>query len=832
MRAAIYAYHPTTIAVDCAGPGRLTPLDRSAPEVELRSGRNEVTLRAGVYRATVDADLTVTGDVEVVTMRAHDHYPYPPERVLEAFPSLTRGELAGFFRRRAPRERRRVPAVVAREHAVELAPYAGGGRRRRGSTGPPNRGALPPEIEEGHMFRVTSDPTVQITVYDAMRMLRGRSEGVFRGSLPPGLYRVHLERSGTVHHEIVDHERDTELEHPGPPLQSPVPFTGAATSHDDYVEAARRLSLEDTGPALGQGPHDSRLLVFVRRAGRDTGPRTLPSEPIAVHDIDGRLVTTIGRGNAEIDDDRGYAAFCVRVAPGTYRLRATRSRRDVAITIPRGRAAHVFLADAGVVRLDELRLSLVPVGAGFEPASPRWRAMEGVLAALHAPERRLPTAARALLPDAVDEDLCFGIASAHVLWRCHDRAALGAVIERLASYREIPDVAILEGLYRLDGPPARITETPPLLRASLVLAMTRPELDASELPATCALAQAARMRLHDSVWCTWSTRTWDERWIEPTVERLRAEDRGRETAAIARSLALPPRTIEQALRGFEAFTPRDRGQPLGDAQLVVPGYTLGPVLGRGPCSTVFRATRLEDARQVAMKIIAWRGDWDLRAQIDHTFAQLAVCDPTCTLKHPHLVTPTACGRIGGDTGLWLEMDLCRGSVLDLVSDRDAPLSPREAHRWMLDALDGLTQLHTCRIVHGAIKPENLLVRDASVAVAGTALATRIYSTELHAGRASARFAPPELLAGEAPPAPASDIWSMAATFYFLLTLELPREEYAGQTQLEAAACNPIVPIRERADVPVELARCIDRALSPDRPASAAAFREQLLSLEL
>jgi serine/threonine protein kinase len=151
---------------------------------------------------------------------------------------------------------------------------------------------------------------------------------------------------------------------------------------------------------------------------------------------------------------------------------------------------------------------------------------------------------------------------------------------------------------------------------------------------------------------------------------------------------------------------------------------------------------------------------------------------------------------------------------------------------MLDALDGLAQLHTHSIAHGAIKPANLLVREASVAVAGTALAARVHSAELHGGRASARFVSPELLAGDAPPEPTSDIWSMAATFYFLLTLELPRDEYAGQTQLEAAAHNPIVPIRERStEVPAALARCIDRALSPDRPASAAAFREQLLALE-
>src|SRR5262245_55682790 len=72
-------------------------------------------------------------------------------------------------------------------------------------------------------FKVTSDPTVQITIYDATRTVRGQGEGNLLLQLHPGLYRVHFERAGTVHSEIIDHEGDTALEHPGPPLRSPVP---------------------------------------------------------------------------------------------------------------------------------------------------------------------------------------------------------------------------------------------------------------------------------------------------------------------------------------------------------------------------------------------------------------------------------------------------------------------------------------------------------------------------------------------------------------------------------------------------------------------------------
>ena len=82
---------------------------------------------------------------------------------------------------------------------------------------------------------------------------------------------------------------------------------------------------------------------------------------------------------------------------------------------------------------------------------------------------------------------------------------------------------------------------------------------------------------------------------------------------------------------------------------------------------------------------------------------------------------------------------------------------------------------------------------------------------------------------------ARDVWSMAATLYFLLTLELPRDEYAGQTPLDAALDNPVVRIADRRrEVPAELARWLDRVLSEDvraRPGDASALRSQLVHAE-
>lgn len=684
-------------------------------------------------------------------------------------------------------------------------------------------------------FAVNSDPTVRITIYDATRTMRGQAEGSLRMLLTPGLYRVQFERGGRVHDEIVDHETVTDLRHVGPSLQSPAPFVGPETSRD-YAEAAQRLSVTDTARPLGDGPHTSRLFVFVRRAARGGAPRTLPSEPLTIHDVDGCQRAALEADSTAVDHDAGYFTYSVPATPGTYRIRGVRSQRDVAIVVPAGRAAQVFIADTGSVRLAELRLALVPVGARFDPASRIWRAMEGVIAALRAPDRPLPLAARILLPEAIADDLCLGIAAAHVLWRSGDRAGFDDVMQHLAGYRSVPDVAILECLgagtashAALRRASAPIADTPPLLRASLTLALTRPEID-PELSAYSAFAHAARTGLPDSVWCTWSTRTWDQRWIEPAVEHLRDREHQRDAVAIGRSLELPRETVERALEALDAAQPAVDGQPLATGQQVS-GFTLGKPLGRGARSTVYRARRRDGDQDIALKIVPVAGGATGCERARDALNQAGADNL------PRFLAASAQGTLPDHSGIWLEMELCKGSVLDLRPEADAPLPLAEAHHRVLEALAALAALHERGTAHGDIKPGNLLVRaDGSLVLAGLDLATRRTMPDDRYEIDAPRLAPPEFLTDDSPPSLASDVWSMAATYYFLLTLEYPREEYADQSELEAARYNDNVPIADRRpDLPPELVRCLDQALKRapgDRPKNAGAFAEQLAAIDL
>ena len=684
-------------------------------------------------------------------------------------------------------------------------------------------------------FHVISDPIVEIIVHDAMRTVCGRAEGQIELRLPPGLYRVRLERAGAVLTEVVDHEQLTCLPHPGPALRSPVPFAGAETSQPYYVQAARSCSVKDTAPPLGDGPHSSRLFIFVRRAARDAAASALPSEPIAIHDVAGRQLAAISRKTAEIDQRNGYIAYSGSATPGTYRLRGTQSRRDVAIGLPPGRAAQVFIADTGTVRFDELRLALVRTAA-FDPASPIWSAMESVLTALRAPDRALPTAIRKLLPTAAGDDLCFAIAAAHVAWRAGDRDLLGDILDGVGDRRELPDLAILDALHR--GRSVAAPDGPPLLRASLVAGLTRPEIDAGAIAPRSALDQAARTQLHDSVWCTWSARGWDAHWIEPTVEQL--QRRGQSRVTIARSLVLPPQTVAQAQRAIEAATPG----PGSDGQIAIDGYRLDAMLGRGVHSTVYRATRTHDGREVALKLIAVP---DGEAGCARAMRSVRMSAP---IAGPSVVAPRTWGVLRGHTGVWLELDLCRGSLLDLMSEANAPLALPRAHRIIIDALAVLEAFHDRGIVHDAITPANLLLRDddtlaiadrattaqAAGVTAQDAALSEFTAPERAVDHDLARWAATREGVPGATRRAASDVWAMAATYYFLLTLDVPRDDLAlPRSSMTTAADAAVSLAAHRPDLPPRLVRCIDRALSRTpaaRPRNARAFRSRLAAIRV
>ncbi|HET9314710.1 MAG TPA: protein kinase, partial [Vicinamibacteria bacterium] len=157
----------------------------------------------------------------------------------------------------------------------------------------------------------------------------------------------------------------------------------------------------------------------------------------------------------------------------------------------------------------------------------------------------------------------------------------------------------------------------------------------------------------------------------------------------------------------------------------------------------------------------------------------------------------------------------------------------------LQALAGLAHAHARGVVHRDLKPENLLLGgdDARVKIADFGLAKSFEQagwsglTATGAVAGTLFFMPREQLTSFRVVRPVSDVWSMAATLYFLLTRQYARDFRPGQDPLQVILGGGVVPIRARDPrIPETVARVIDRALADDpeqRYPTAAEFRADL-----
>jgi serine/threonine protein kinase len=139
------------------------------------------------------------------------------------------------------------------------------------------------------------------------------------------------------------------------------------------------------------------------------------------------------------------------------------------------------------------------------------------------------------------------------------------------------------------------------------------------------------------------------------------------------------------------------------------------------------------------------------------------------------------------------------------------------------ALEGLAAAHDAGFVHRDLKPENILLAANGVArLADFGLAKSFQQAGLSGMTATGmvagtfQFMPREQLTSYRRARPTTDVWSMAATLYYLLTGEYARDFDAHSDPLAVILRGGTVPLRQRdPSVPVDLAALIDRALDDE-----------------
>jgi len=179
---------------------------------------------------------------------------------------------------------------------------------------------------------------------------------------------------------------------------------------------------------------------------------------------------------------------------------------------------------------------------------------------------------------------------------------------------------------------------------------------------------------------------------------------------------------------------------------------------------------------------------------------------------------------------YVVMQLIEGkNLLQLLNAHGAPFSEREVLVWLLPIMDVLQELHTrpTPVIHRDIKPANIIIAPNQRAVLVDFGLTKLYSpedtTQTMERAVSLGFSPIEQYIGTT--GPQSDIYSLAATMYMLLTNVAPSSSMQRSYRDELIAprlLNPAIsPTVERA-----LLRAL--ALKPeDRFQSMQAFAQAL-----
>ncbi|MDD5367591.1 MAG: protein kinase [Anaerolineaceae bacterium] len=240
-----------------------------------------------------------------------------------------------------------------------------------------------------------------------------------------------------------------------------------------------------------------------------------------------------------------------------------------------------------------------------------------------------------------------------------------------------------------------------------------------------------------------------------------------------------------------------RGEILGDR------YEIVDELGHGSFGVVWKARRLKDNELVALKIPHDQelGEASLRQETDLVRM----------FNHPNVVKIYDVLTISG----WfvIEMELVDGYSLAHYLDGVGPQRPLSFEQiliWTRQILDGLSALHSGSVVHGDIKPQNILInREGQAKLVDFGTSRRLEDVLVWTKRQGTEpYWAPEVAFDEHRSL-VSDVYSLGVVLYEMVTGQMPYkspyELLAGRIVQRPREINP--------DIPLVLEQIIQRAMA-------------------
>jgi serine/threonine-protein kinase len=249
----------------------------------------------------------------------------------------------------------------------------------------------------------------------------------------------------------------------------------------------------------------------------------------------------------------------------------------------------------------------------------------------------------------------------------------------------------------------------------------------------------------------------------------------------------------------------------GYHRLVIGKYKLLDQLGTAPTGRLYLAEHAQMGRRHTIKVLAKR----LAANPQAVKQFLAAAQTACGLDHRNISHVYDVIQDHERHSHYIVMEYVEGMDLDTLVQREGRLVALEAIDYLIQAAEGLSHAHAGGVVHGDLKPSNLLldqtgtIKILEIGQAGTGATPQTdpvdESIEM-AALGAVVFQPPELRGEAQAPEVSADVYSLGSVLAFLLT---------GQASIDAATAT--ARLQERPELPPELIELCGRMMA-DNPA--------------
>ncbi len=262
-------------------------------------------------------------------------------------------------------------------------------------------------------------------------------------------------------------------------------------------------------------------------------------------------------------------------------------------------------------------------------------------------------------------------------------------------------------------------------------------------------------------------------------------------------------------------------------------YTIEQVLGHGGFGQTYVALRhASNAERVVLKHLKKEDGEDDKTFRDRQTAFTNEAIRLASCEHPHIV------KVRPDT-FWAEdlvhmvMEHIEGENLEvLVKNRSQPLSLDDALRYIAQVASALEHIHNFEppLIHRDVKPANIVLRaksrEAVLVDFGSAKEVRTGATLSMKSIGSGGYSPMEIYTDDSKHT-YTDVYSLAATLYFLLTATHPMSAHERASKKDD---NLLPPIEHNSDITVRVNSAIVAAMErypEDRVQTVTEFMQRL-----